>query len=353
MATDIVVWQQSALTRPDAIRRIIDLPPSMSAIERSFPGDLTDPDRARKGRALVEQAYIHIANSQAADKLLRCTGESFVQSLADCAALDLSLHKAMGEAYLVPFGPACTLMPGYRGFITLMCRTGAVASVDVQAVYEGESCQFFSGTDPRVIHEQRYDIPRDYKHLKAVYMIARNVQGPPTIELMNMADIERVRKTSKAQNGPWSYWPEEMAKKSVIRRGQKKFPKRGDDKAWELLARASELDNRQFDVMREQAADALRERGRALRAQAEGQMLAAEPQPDETVNAEVVEPEPAPSREAAWKQHLAQAKGIPQDDINTAWLTMLKRVVPGKKQAEYTPDDWAAVIADIKAKESK
>jgi phage RecT family recombinase len=278
-SSDIQVFRQSALAQPSSIRRIVNLPPAISAIERSFPGDLSDPDRARKAQALIEQAQTHIASSQAAEVLLRCTGESFVQALTDCAALDLSLHKALGEAYLVPFAACCTLMPGYRGLITLMVRTGAVASVDVQAVYEGEEFRPFAGTEPRIVHEQRLDIPRDYKHLVGVYMVARNIQGPPTVELMNLADIERVRKASKAvqsgKKGPWDFWPEEMAKKSVIRRGQKKFPKRGDDKAWELLARAAEMDNRQFDLLREQAATAQREHGKVLREQAEAAIQSA------------------------------------------------------------------------------
>ena len=58
-----------------------------------------------------------------------------------------------------------------------------------------------------------------------VYAVAQLKGGGVQFEVMSRAEIEEVRKTSKAgQSGPWSSHWEEMAKKTVIRRLFKYLP---------------------------------------------------------------------------------------------------------------------------------
>ena len=291
MTTELVKWQSGgAVASIQTIRDIAHVESAFGVIERSFPGEIDSSARAKKAHALLEQACVHIACSEVAANILRCTRESILQSLADCASVNLSLQKAMGEAYLVPYGAACTLMPGYRGLITLMVRTGAVWSVDTNAVYEGETFEPELGSVPRVRHIPRMDVHRDWSHMVGVYAVARMANGPDTIELMNMEELLRIKKCVKAVNGPSKWWPEEWARKTVVRRLSKRFPKRGDDVTTEILAHAYELDNAHFDLQRNQADETLREHGRSLRAVAEREMI----------EGQVVEPaEPPPAEPPA------------------------------------------------------
>lgn len=265
--TAIQTFQQQALGHPGRIKVLGTMPEILDGLAQQFPGRAEDGlDKANR---LLRQAYIHIANSQAMDKLCRCSGESFLQSLLDCASLDLSLNKAQGEAYLVPYGPVCTMMVGYKGFLTLIYRTGAVHSVQVDAVYQGDEFAIRSGTNPGVTHVLAPDVPRDDVHLRGVYCIVNHLDGPPSIEWMNREQIAQVQRSSKAAHGPWQYWYVEMAKKSVVRRMQKMLPKRADDLWGRKLLEAEEIDNRDFGLMRAEARATLSEHSREVRELAE------------------------------------------------------------------------------------
>jgi len=254
--TDIVAFKRSTLANPARIKLLATVPEVLDGLAQQFPGE----GGHDKAQSLLRQAYIHIANSKACTKLCACTGESFLQALLDCASLDLSLTKALGEAYLVPFKGVCSMMPGYRGFITLLHRTGLVQSIQVEAVYEGDEFRIEAGTDPRLKHVIAPDVPRDWQHLRGVYCIINHTDGPPSSEWMNMGQIGKVQKSSKAADGPWRYWPVEMAKKSVIRRIQKLLPKRADDLWARKLLQAVEMDNRDFGLMQSEAKSLLKHR---------------------------------------------------------------------------------------------
>ncbi len=61
--------------------------------------------------------------------------------------------------------------------------------------------------------------------MTAVYSIIRNAENPNIswLEVMYKDDIETVKQASKnkSTNSPWSKYPSEMAKKTVIRRNTK------------------------------------------------------------------------------------------------------------------------------------
>ena len=62
-----------------------------------------------------------------------------------------------------------------------------------------------------------------------VYAVARMKDGGVICEIMNMEQLAKIRKVSRSgDNGPWKEWPEEMAKKSVLRRIAKYLPSSAD-----------------------------------------------------------------------------------------------------------------------------
>lgn len=244
-----------------------------AAIGNAFPGELGPDERRRKTGQLIQQAIIHIGQSEAREYLLRCTTVSVTDSLVACASLGLSLTKAEQLAYLVPFKTACTLMVGYRGFIKLICNTGRIASIESNLVYEGDEFKVWRDEQgPHWIHEENLTHKGDAKKVIGCYAVAHAVQGPPLLETMNLAQLQQVEKFSRmAGKGAYSAWRTEMWRKAPIRRLEKYIPKSADDLATQLLARAIELDNAMYDPARVQQYEAIaneQSAGRKARAEA-------------------------------------------------------------------------------------
>ena len=63
----------------------------------------------------------------------------------------------------------------------------------------------------------------DRGKIVGVYCIAKTCDGEYLTDVMSMEDIEKIRKAAK-QDGVWSKWFEEMAKKAIIKRASKQWP---------------------------------------------------------------------------------------------------------------------------------
>jgi recombination protein RecT len=185
--------------------------------------------------------------------ILRCDKLTIFRSVLDAAQLGLEPTGLLGSAYLVPYGRTCTLIPGYRGLIDLARRSGEIESIYAQIVRSRDVFRIVQGTDPGIIHEPYIAPPlldaRDEEQQKAqdpgpvigAYMVAvlrdRSGQaGIRQIEWMTYAQIEAVRKRSRASgSGPWVTDWDEMARKTVVRRGGKYLPLTPEaQKGWSL-----------------------------------------------------------------------------------------------------------------------
>jgi recombinational DNA repair protein RecT len=176
-----------------------------------------------------------------------------LDSLVACATLDLSLVKALGEAYLVPFKNVCTLMIGYKGFIKLIVNTGFVTHIESVLVYQGEMFKFWRDEKgPHWNHEPDITQQGDPEKVLACYAAGYTRDGKPMFEVMNIDELEHVRRTSKMADaaGPYQSWRTEMYRKAPIRRLQKWLPKTGDNLGFQILTKALEVDNQMFDLER-------------------------------------------------------------------------------------------------------
>ena len=252
ITSEIVRFDRTAaLTGPDNCELLLNDGLAFDMILSAFPTDgNTDPQRRRdKAVSLIREATIHIANSDARDKLCRCAGATVLDALVSCARLDLSLTKTLGHAYLIPFSGVCTLMVGYKGFIKLIVETGYIRHLETVVVYEGDEFKFWRDENgPHLHHVPDPASQGDNSKVRLVYLIARTIDGSTMFEMMNNAELEKVRKSSKQPDGPaYKSWPTEMKRKAVIRRFEKSIPKGMNTAAERRLASAMELDNSQFD----------------------------------------------------------------------------------------------------------
>lgn len=186
------------------------------AIASRLPAHLS-PDR-----------MVKIALSAAAKnpKILDCSRESVLSSIMLAAELGLEPGGGLGEGYLVPYGTTCQFIPGYRGFISLARRSGQIVSVESHIVYEGDLFEFELGTEQRIRHVPNLDRdPEKPAVMRAVYAVARIVGGGVQSELMTKAEVDAIRRRSKASgSGPWVTDYTEMARKTAIRRLFKYLP---------------------------------------------------------------------------------------------------------------------------------
>ncbi len=200
-----------ARNKANDIRALLNA--SKKQLEMALPKHLT-ADRLLR---------VAMTSIQRTPQLLDCSQQSLLACIMTCAQLGLEPDQFLGQAYLVPFGKVCTLIPGYRGYIALARRSGELQTLSAQVVYSND--QFI----------MEYGISDTLKHVPALngdrgkpvgaYCIFKYKDGGYSFDFMSTADIEKIRERSKASgNGPWVTDWDEMAKKTVIKRHAKLAP---------------------------------------------------------------------------------------------------------------------------------
>lgn len=178
-----------------------------------------------KSSALTAEKLIKLALLAARKNtaLTNCSMDTVFQSLLQCAELGLDPGGSTGEAYLVPYGTTCTLIIGFRGYITLARRSGVLKQIETHIVRERDRFTLKFGLNPVLDHEPL--LKGDAGAPVLAYCVARLGDGAVHVEVMTMAEIYKVRDSSKAKNnGPWVQHFDEMARKTVLRRAAKYLP---------------------------------------------------------------------------------------------------------------------------------
>lgn len=167
-------------------------------------------------------------------KLAECTQASFFGAVIQCAQLGLEPGSGLGHAYLVPYGNEVTFITGYQGMIELAERNGL--SVFGRVVYAGDHFEYEYGLNERCVHRPS-PIQGNRGEVVAAYAVAVYKDGRKKFEVVEMADIEKARASSKSRSGPWVTHFAEMAKKTAVRRLFKVLPKSPE------MARVQELED--------------------------------------------------------------------------------------------------------------
>lgn len=155
-------------------------------------------------------------------QLQQCDPVSVCSAVMQAAQLGLEFGSSLGQIYLIPYGQECTLMVGYRGYIALLQRSGAIKSMSATAVYEGDFFEYEFGLEPKLVHRPC----GKQTNLVFVYAIATLQDGTKQFEVMSREAVEYNRDTfSRGKNSDaWKKSFDEMAKKTAIRRLIKMLP---------------------------------------------------------------------------------------------------------------------------------
>lgn len=160
-------------------------------------------------------------------ELSRCTPESILYCIKFAVQHGLEIGGTVGHLHMVPFGNVATPIIGYKGVVAVLTdpKRGNLRSIQARPIYEkdGFKCNYTTnGIDFE--HIPRY--AEDRGEMIGVWSAFRDQDDKLLhVEVMTRAEVDKVRKSSKAANaGPWVTWYEEKAKVTVVKRGAKYIP---------------------------------------------------------------------------------------------------------------------------------
>jgi len=153
--------------------------------------------------------------------LLRCQPLTIVEAIREAASLDLEPTGVLGEAWLVPYKGQAKLRIGWRGLLKLIRRSGEIAAVDCQVVYEHDDFEIAYHLTPPFRH-----IPalKERGGFRGAYAWAKLRTGEFIIEWLPVEDVAPIRKIAAADSLMWESFPGEGMRKSAIRRLSKRLP---------------------------------------------------------------------------------------------------------------------------------
>ena len=158
--------------------------------------------------------------------------QSVINAVLNIAAIGLSLNPAEKEAYLVPRNGQICLDISYMGLMRLATDTGSVQWVQADIVYAADEF-IINGLDKQPTHKYNA-FSKDRGEPVGVYVTAKLANGDYLTGTMTTEEINAIRDKSqgyisyvakKAKSSIWvDHWGE-MAKKTIVKRECKYWPK--------------------------------------------------------------------------------------------------------------------------------
>lgn len=168
------------------------------------------------------------ANAQ----LQECTPMSFLGAMMQAAQLGLEPNTPLGQAYLIPRWNGkdkrreCQFQIGYKGLIDLAYRSGEVSTIDAHTVYENDEFSYSYGLEPKLHHVPALT---NRGQIIAYYALFKTKDGGYGFSVMSSEDIDAHKKAfsdavKAGRFSPWDSNPEEMSKKTVLKKVLKYAP---------------------------------------------------------------------------------------------------------------------------------
>jgi recombination protein RecT len=176
--------------------------------------------------------------------------DSLKNAVINVAAIGLSLSPVHKLAYLVPRNKKVCLDISYQGLVQLAIDTGAILWVHADLVYQKDKF-ILNGLGKEPTHTfEPFDTERG--EFVGGYCTSKTASGEFITITMNKELIFKIRGRSEAfkrNSGPWVTDFEEMAKKTLIKRGYKSWPKKSaNDNERLAKAMAIEEDSEPIEV---------------------------------------------------------------------------------------------------------
>lgn len=156
--------------------------------------------------------------------------QSVIDAVTNIASIGVSLNPARKQAYLVPRRAQnedrICLDISYQGLIDIAVQSGSIKWAQAKIVHENDFFEI-SGVDKEPTH--RYQPFSDRGQVVGAYVTVKTIDDDYLTESMSVIEINEIRDRSEfyknKKAGPWKDFWEEMAKKTVVKRAQKYWPK--------------------------------------------------------------------------------------------------------------------------------
>lgn len=174
-------------------------------IERALPKHM-DSDRF---------ARIAMTQLRRTPKLMQCEPMSLIGAVMRLA--QVGLEPDGRNAHLVPFGKECTPVIDYRGYMELARRSGQVADIYAEAVYENDEFDHVLGLHRDIIHRPTSGQRGKLTH---TYAVCNFKDGGHAFIVLTEEDVMKRKAESKTANrsdSMWVEWPEKAWCKTAVR----------------------------------------------------------------------------------------------------------------------------------------
>lgn len=167
--------------------------------------------------------------------LARSNRQSVIDAVTNIAAIGISLNPAKKQAYLVPRDGRICLDISYMGLIDLAVESGAIEWAKAATVHANDTFELDGYDRPPVHRFQPFG--KDRGEVVGVYVVVKTPGGDYLTETMSADEVNAIRDrstawkawTSKGKSCPWVTDYAEMAKKTVVKRSAKYWPRGAGD----------------------------------------------------------------------------------------------------------------------------
>lgn len=195
------------------------------AARDSFASVLTD--RTLNFEREAEFAIQTITGNDFAMKIAMSNKQSVFNAVTNIAAIGISLNPAKRQAYLVPRDGKICLDISYMGLMDLAMATGSIKWAKAEIVYQQDSFAL-NGFDKPPTHTYS-PFSRDRGEVAGVYVVVKTADGDYLTDCMSRDEIDAIMNRSQSvksgKSSPWKTDYNEMAKKTVVKRAYKYWPK--------------------------------------------------------------------------------------------------------------------------------
>lgn len=179
----------------------------------------------------AEFAIQVLSSNDYAIKVAQSNRQSVINAVTNIAAIGISLNPAKKQAYLVPRDGRICLDLSYMGLADLATASGSIKWVKAGVVHANDKF-VLNGFDRPPEHS--FDpFSKDRGEAVGVYVVAKTADGDYLTEAMSADEVNAIRDRSSAwrawvekkRSCPWVTDWAEMAKKTVVKRAYKLWPK--------------------------------------------------------------------------------------------------------------------------------
>ena len=190
----------------------------------------------------VQNAVALLNGHEALAKFAKQYGTSQIKSgLLRAAYQDLDALNS--EVYLIPYGNQLQFMPSFKGMSKMAKRysTRKVRDIYSRVVRDGDVYEeIIVNGQPSINFTAK---PFNNGEIIGVFAVCLFDDGGVLVESMSVEEVDKCRKSSKAQNSPaWKVFWSEMARKTVLRRLCKSITLNMDAEAQDLFNRGTEIE---------------------------------------------------------------------------------------------------------------